>query len=234
MKIEKYLVLNKYFLSLFGVENFRELPLKDIEEQIGDVETTPFMRILMSLKDVKISESDLRRYDQNIQEYVRKINRYRGNVVLKYFQYIPVLFTEIFLDQLKNRKVEFLNQLNTFLDQYRRENEIDISNFEEKDLNKLAFWMATGSGKTIIMHINYLQFLEYRPFNPDGIILITPNEGLSKQHFEELQKSDIPCRIYDGNLNGGIKFKDEILIIEITKLVDEKKRRRNYSSCSCF
>ncbi|MBE3579109.1 MAG: DEAD/DEAH box helicase family protein [Caldanaerobacter subterraneus] len=223
MKIEKYLVLNKYFLSLFGVENFRELPLKDIEEQIGDVETTPFIRILMSLKDVKISESDLRRYDQNIQEYVREINRYRGNVVLKYFQYIPVLFTEIFLDQLKNRKVEFLNQLNTFLDQYRRENEIDISNFEEKDLNKLAFWMATGSGKTLIMHINYLQFLKYRPFNPDGIILITPNEGLSKQHFEELQKSDIPCRIYDGNLNGGIKFKDKILIIEITKLVDEKK-----------
>lgn len=224
MDMEKYLVLSKYFLSLFGVEDFRQLPLKNIEEQIDDGdETTPFMKTLMSLKGIKFCKDDLLRYDQNIQEYVRKINRYRGNVVLKYFQYLPVLFTEIFLDQLKNNKVEFLNQLNEFLNQYRNENEIDIPDFELKDLNKLAFWMATGSGKTLIMHINYLQFLKYRPFEPDNILLITPNEGLSRQHFDELQKSDIPCRIYDGNLNSGFHFKNEVLIIEITKLVDEKK-----------
>jgi hypothetical protein len=224
MDMEKYLVLNKYFLSLFGVDDFRQLPLKNIQERIDDGdEITPFMKTLMSLKGIKFSKDDLLRYDQNIQEYVRKINRYRGNVVLKYFQYLPVLFTEIFLDQFKNNKVEFLNQLNEFLNQYRSENEIDISNFELKDLNKLAFWMATGSGKTLIMHINYLQFLKYRPFEPDNILLITPNEGLSRQHFDELQKSDIPCRIYDGNLNSGFQFKDEVLIIEITKLVDEKK-----------
>ncbi|MEM4215446.1 MAG: DEAD/DEAH box helicase family protein [Candidatus Pacearchaeota archaeon] len=46
--------------------------------------------------------------------------------------------------------------------------------------------MATGSGKTLIMHINYYQFLNYKLFSLDNIILITPNEGLSKQHFEEL------------------------------------------------
>ncbi|MGB9812182.1 MAG: DEAD/DEAH box helicase family protein [Thermovenabulum sp.] len=224
MDMEKYLVLSKYFLSLFGVEDFRQLPLKNIEERIDDGdETTPFMKTLMSLKGIKFCKDDLLRYDQNIQEYVRNINRCRGNVVLKYFQYLPVLFTEIFLDQLKNNKVEFLNQLNEFLNQYRNENEIDIPDFELKDLNKLAFWMATGSGKTLIMHINYIQFLKYRPFEPDNILLITPNEGLSKQHFDELQKSDIPCRIYDGNLNSGFHFKNEVLIIEITKLVDEKK-----------
>ncbi|KYO68555.1 DEAD/DEAH box helicase family protein [Thermovenabulum gondwanense] len=224
MDMEKYLVLNKYFLSLFGVEDFRQLPLKNIQERIDDGdEITPFMKTLISLKGIKFCKDDLLRYDQNIQEYVRKINRYRGNVVLIYFQYLPVLFTEIFLDQLKNNKVEFLNKLNEFLNQYRYENEIDIQDFELKDLNKLAFWMATGSGKTLIMHINYLQFLKYRPFEPDNILLITPNEGLSKQHFDELQKSDIPCRIYDGNLNSRFNLKNEVLIIEITKLVDEKK-----------
>ena len=25
-------------------------------------------------------------------------------------------------------------------------------------LNKLAFWMATGSGKTLLMHANFLQY----------------------------------------------------------------------------
>ena len=33
--------------------------------------------------------------------------------------------------------------------------------FSESDLKKLAFWMAAGSDKTLIMHINYRQFLHY-------------------------------------------------------------------------
>ena len=42
MDMEKYLVLSKYFLSLFGVDDFRQLPLKDIQERIDDGdETTP-------------------------------------------------------------------------------------------------------------------------------------------------------------------------------------------------
>jgi len=83
--------------------------------------------------------------------------------------------------------------------------------------------MATGSGKTLIMHINYYQFLNYRLFSPNNIILITPNEGLSKQHFEELNKSGIPCQLYTGSLTGGLRKENEILVIEITKLVEEKK-----------
>jgi len=83
--------------------------------------------------------------------------------------------------------------------------------------------MATGSGKTLIAHINYYQFFHYRLFSPDNILFITPNEGLSKQHFEELQKSGIPCLLYGGSLNGGLKSEREILVIEMTKFVEEKK-----------
>ena len=50
-------------------------------------------------------------------------------------------------------------------------------------LNKLAFWMATGSGKTLLMHANILQYRraltrhgQRRELN--RIILLTPNEGL--------------------------------------------------------
>jgi type I site-specific restriction endonuclease len=86
-----------------------------------------------------------------------------------------VLFAEIVLDNLKNRKLEFLYDLNQFLENYRQEQDIKIVNtFTENDLKKLAFWMATGSGKTLIMHINYHQFLNYRLFSPNNIILITP------------------------------------------------------------
>jgi len=33
--------------------------------------------------------------------------------------------------------------------------------FTEDDLNKLAYWMVTDSGKTLILHLNYYQFLRY-------------------------------------------------------------------------
>lgn len=72
------------------------------------------------------------------------------------------------------------------------------------------------------MHVNYWQILKYSKNNWDNIILITPNEGLSKQHYEELRLSGIPCR-YDGNIDN-LKTKDsEILIIDIHKLTEEKK-----------
>ncbi|MGB9856237.1 MAG: DEAD/DEAH box helicase family protein, partial [Caldisericum exile] len=227
MKLEKYLVLNKYFLSLFGVDEFKDLK-KELENTSPGYDSdgrSYFVNKLRSLDNLKIPPDDLLRYDENISNYVKKINEKREpKVTLKYFQYVAVLFTEIFLDNLKNRNQEFLYELNDFLGKYRQKEEITLlDNFSEDDLKKLAFWMATGSGKTLIAHINYYQFFHYRLFSPDNILFITPNEGLSKQHFEELQKSGIPCLLYGGSLNGGLKSEREILVIEMTKFVEEKK-----------
>ncbi len=229
MKIEKYLILNKYILSLFGAKDFKDLQ-RELANKLPGYNIdgrSHFVNTLKSLEGLKrdvLSEETLLKYDENIQFYVRKISYHRESITLKYFQYLAVLFAEIVLDNLKNRKFEFLYNLNQFLEDYRREEKIEIiDNFTENDLKKLAFWMATGSGKTLIMHINYYQFLRYKLFSPDNIILITPNEGLSKQHFEELQKSGIPCRLYSGSLNGGLKSENEVLVIEMTKFVEEKK-----------
>jgi hypothetical protein len=228
MNIEKYFVLNKYLLSLFGVDNFKDLQqkLKGTREGTDSDGKTYFVNTLISnLPNKKISDSDLLKYDSNIQEYIRKINHRRGNVSLKYFQYLAVLFTEIILDNLKNRKLEFIYELNEFLKNYENKDVKNlIGDFTEDDLRKFAFYMATGSGKTLIAHINYHQFFKYNLFSPDNILFITPNEGLSKQHFEELQKSGIPARLYSGNLNTTeIKGINEVLVIEITKFVEEKK-----------
>lgn len=226
--LEKYLVLNKYFLSLFGVSEFKDLQnkLRDVEEGTDAQGRTYFVNVLKGLKGLKISENHLNRYDENIQRYVEKVGKNRGSISLKYFQYLAVLFTEIFLDKLKNKKEKFLYELNQFLKNYEDEKiKTLLGDFTEQDLKKLAFWMATGSGKTIILHINYYQFLNYKLFEPDNIILITPNEGLSKQHYEELIKSGIPARMYVGTSNGWRSSKNEVLVIEITKFVEEKRGR---------
>jgi hypothetical protein len=224
MNIEKYLILNKYLLFLFGVGDFKDLQqkLRDTHVGVDSDGRSHFFNVLRSSFGNRISEDDLRRYDENIQSYVRKINYKREPVALKYFQYLAVLFTEIVLDNIKNRKEEFLYELNEFLNSYKQEITL-VDDFTKDDLNKLAFWMATGSGKTLIAHINYYQFFNYKLFSPDNIIFITPNEGLSKQHFEELRKSGVPTKLYDGSLNNGLKNGREVLVIEMTKFVEEKK-----------
>jgi hypothetical protein len=216
--IEKYLILNKYLLSLFGVSDFRDFQekLRDVRVDIDSDGRSYFVNVLRSSFENKITEDTLLRYDENIQSYIRKI---KWKPSLKYFQYLAVLFTEIVLDNLKNRKKGFLSELNTFLKGYKEKHDINfISDFTENDLTKLAFWMATGSGKTLVSHINYHQFFNYELFRPDSILFITPNEGLSKQHFEELKNSGIPARLYDGSLNSGSEEKNEVLVIEMTNL----------------
>jgi superfamily II DNA or RNA helicase len=236
MNIEKYLVLNKYFLWLFGEEDNRKLLryLKSVEEGERDG-LTNFAINLMTKEGVKLPKDELKRYDQNIQEYLRKINQSRPERIrLKYFQYLAVLFTEIFLDRLKNQKWKFLAELNDFVNGLEERVKRTVGEFSEEDLKKLAFWMATGSGKTLIMHINYLQFLRYKPFEPDNILLITPNEGLSKQHYEEMQKSGIPCRLYSESGSSSGQREHEVLIIEITKLAENTRGRGRSIHISAF
>lgn len=232
MTIEKYLVLNKYLLSLFGLSDFKDLQTKmrDAPSGVDSDGRSHFVNILRSsfdgLRKDRLPADDLLAYDANIQSYAKKISFHREPVSLKYFQYLAVFFAEIVLDNIKNREAEFLCELNEFLAEYAGKEDVGlIDGFTTDDLKKLAFWMATGSGKTLIGHINYYQFFQYKLFSPDNIIFITPGEGLSKQHFDEMQKSGIPCRLYGGSLTslGTSGSGREVLIIEMTKLVEEKK-----------
>ena len=238
LQLEKHLVLNRYFLSLFGFDDFNKLAnkLKDISEGYDNsTGKSHFFYILNGLIK-KQEDLNLEKYDKAIREYVETLKEERNSgFELKYFQYLAVLFSEIFLDEYFNKRKEFLNKLNEFLKKFNNKNTTDISSFEEDDLKKLAFWMATGSGKTLIMHINYWQILKYliddknktdddkKKIKWDNILLITPNEGLSKQHYEELKLSGIPCKLYDRN-NDDINTKTEqILIIDIHKLTTNKE-----------
>jgi hypothetical protein len=226
MNIDKYFVLNKYFLNLFGFQDIKDAK-RNIRQENYEVDPntglTNFYSEISTLPNLKVEIESLEQYDRNIISYVEKINRTREpKVNLKYFQYLAILFTEIYFDKIKKNKSVFLSELNDFKKHYSKEAEVEIDDFEEKDLNGLAFSMATGSGKTIISHINFLQFLRYEPFRPDHILYITPNSGLSRQHFDELLKSGITAKLYEGALSKS-QSENEILVIEITKLKKDKQ-----------
>ena len=175
--------------------------------------------------------ANLETYDTRIRGYVERINRHRDiPVTLTYFQHLAVLYTEIFLDRYFQSPAKFLDELNEFAyDLIEKQHVTTNFLYNEDDLRKLAFWMATGSGKTLILHINYLQFAHYNAgsnrISLDNILLITPNESMTGQHLVELAKSGIPAEPFQprGGLFASTVAPSVVQVIDINKLTEEKK-----------
>ncbi|NLY38077.1 MAG: DEAD/DEAH box helicase family protein, partial [Firmicutes bacterium] len=230
-RLENRLVLLAWLNSLLGYRRNQEL-LEDTKSagEGFDAAGRSFLyhHLIGRGSKVKIQAAELERYDANIRSHLAAMNRGRTEpITLRYFQYLAALYAEIFLDRYFNHRAQMLADLTSFV---RKRNAAKIpgepldEEFSESDLNKLACWMATGSGKTLILHLNYYQYLHYAPAPPDNILLITPNEGLSEQHLHELAASGIPARRFDlhsgGLFTGG---RNAVQVIEITKLVEEKR-----------
>ncbi|MDE2836719.1 MAG: DEAD/DEAH box helicase family protein [Chloroflexota bacterium] len=172
-----------------------------------------------------MTTDDLERYNDNIRGYLGAMNAGRSEpITLRYFQYLAALYAEIYLDRYYSDRDALLRSLNEFVDRSAGWYEP----FQGGDLSKLAFWMATGSGKTLLLHLNYRQFLHYnRRYGGaplDNILLITPNEGLSQQHIGELEASNISASRFNLNEPGGLLGGDgTVKVTEVTKLVMNKR-----------
>ena len=173
-----------------------------------------------------VTTGDLERYDDNIRQHLDAMNAGRAEAItLRYFQYLAALYTEIYLDRYCNRRKSLLRSLNEFVAQHN--DGLVFSerwrSFADADLHKLAFWMATGSGKTLLLHLNYRQFLHYNQEPLDNILLITPNEGLTEQHIEELRASGIPTTDLFASEHVGMLGEAAVVkVTDINKLVLEK------------
>ena len=227
--LDNHLTLHAWLNDHFGYKTTRDLlnAVNNVDEGFNPDGHSPVCEFLMSrvVPDSAIEEA-LPTYDTNIKHHLSAINNKRTQpIVLRYFQYLALLYTEIFLDWKFNRPAEFLRQLNAFVQRRndgRAPGDDTDTPFTDTDLEKLAFWMATGAGKTLIMHINYHQYLHYCESKLDHIVLITPNEGLSEQHLRELANSDIRCERFNVEGNRLARAHNAMQVIEITKLVEEK------------
>ena len=228
-QLDNHLTLHGWLNSHFGYKTTRDLlnDVKNAEEGFNANGYSAVCEFFMSRAEPNsVIEQALPVYDSNIKRHLSVINDTRSQrIVLRYFQYLALLYTEIFLDWKFNRPKEFLRQLNDFV---QRRNDAKApgdamdTNFMDADIEKLAFWMATGAGKTLIMHINYHQFLHYSKEELDHVILITPNEGLSEQHIQEMAASDIRSERFSVEGNNSLHARNTVQVVEITKLVEEK------------
>ncbi|RMH31193.1 MAG: DEAD/DEAH box helicase [Planctomycetota bacterium] len=170
---------------------------------------------LPTVGDGKVLSLDrLQEYEQNILEHTQAINTARvrhGQPAIEwmYHQYLALLFTEMFLDRYFADAAGLRDEINgviaahndrlgdathpDWVAPYPTEPTGDDDGDPKNQLSRLAFWCATGSGKTLLMHMHIRQFRRHhgranRENWPalDQIILVTPNDGLSDQHAQEL------------------------------------------------
>ena len=236
------LVLNQWLLSLFNMKRFEELAehlRNETLEGLDENNIHHFHHVLAAqfFNLAQLPPELLLEYDQNIVKHTQRLNERRITrgeepIVWKYFQYLTLLFSEIYLDRYFRDPEALLVTLNVQVAAYNDDkSDADrIAKFDETteawaQLNKLAFWMATGSGKTLLMHANILQYQNAlsrhgRPGELNRILLLTPNEGLSLQHLREFEAAGIAAELF--NKDGRGLFSSHVVeIIEVTRLREE-------------
>lgn len=255
------LLLNQWIMSLFGIDPLVEHGINDkvvrpfhkLAEPIRDPRLEGldednlhfFYHHLVNspafgytapnadLSSPRLSRDMLLAYEQNIVHHTRAINEKRRRpVVWKYYQWLTLMFVEIYLDRFFSNREKLLDDLNAFVKRFNRhwEGYADVPAYTEDELNKLCIQSATGSGKTLLMHVNLLQYRHYsakrgKDKELSRVILLTPNERLSEQHIGELRQSDIQAHSYletRGGLFGSAQGLERVDVLEITKLADQE------------
>ncbi|MFA7172647.1 MAG: DEAD/DEAH box helicase family protein [Kiritimatiellia bacterium] len=242
-KFRDKLLLNQWLISLFGIdplrENTKERPFHKLAEPVKDfplegLDKDNLHRFYHALVNsawfwndfTAITKQQLLEYEENIVRHTMAINSRRHRpVVWKYFQWLSLLFVEVYLDRYFQDSEGMLIALNEYVDKFnsRWPAYSNVDYYNEEDLNKLSLQNATGSGKTLLMHVNYLQYTHYlKKYNKakecSRAILISPNERLSEQHIAELAQSDILA----DRLDMAQETFSKIDVIEITKLGDKQ------------
>jgi len=256
-KFKDKLLLNQWMLSLFGIDplkghtlhgtkarafhiltdSIKDPRLEGLDNDnlhhfyhhLGGCPLLYFGQPLLETPGFTISRAELLNYEENIVRQTLAINSKRHRpIIWKYYQWLTLLFTEIYLDRWFRDRDALLNGLNVFVERFNRhwKGFKDVPPYCEDDLNKVCLQNATGSGKTYLMHVNLLQYRHYAKLNGRAndlsrVILLTPNDRLSEQHISEFGESAIAASSYQNNLFSQAQGLNAVDILEITKLAEK-------------
>lgn len=140
---------------------------KSLLEKDIDFSNTQIQKKIEDLKQNSLWLNE--NYLNKIISYLKVYNSFltanwKSEVNLRYYQILALYFSEIYFD-IKDEK--------------------EMDSFSK---NSLSYWMATWSWKTIVMHLNILQYLDkIKNYNTFQILFTTPWVNLIDQHKEELE-----------------------------------------------
>lgn len=253
---QETLVLNQWLISLLGIDPLAahqvagrpQRPLEMLAKTLRDA--TPgigpdgqhgFAKALVShlQPSALLAVADIARFDATIVQHTQAINarrKHKGPIQWKYFQWLTLLFVEIYLDRYFSDRQGLCDALNAHVDRFNAHHAAQgrstgIGAYSLDDLNKVCLQNATGSGKTLLMHVNLLQFAHHaraagKADHYSRVIVLSPNERLSEQHARELRESGFhpeALRQESDLASRGQSALSTPLLTEITKLADEQK-----------
>ncbi|HOI33496.1 MAG TPA: hypothetical protein PLC47_12055, partial [Bacteroidales bacterium] len=156
-KLSKSLVLNRWVLSQFGVDALESLAdaefKRSVYEGYDSDNNTYFHQYLIGRQFTFpcVTKSQLIAWDQHIVSHTMAISVKRdGMLKWKYFQYLTLLFTELYLERYFSDKAGLLKDLNDYVEKWNDPLDQQVRNgsgfycepFTESELNKIAFWSA--------------------------------------------------------------------------------------------
>lgn len=161
-------VLFHWMLEQLEVQSWERLPVEELKAAESHPWLTtpgPFAEALKHrlFPLDRLPNADIDRLDARIFAVTARINERRGAEAIrwKYFQYLGLFFTELYLERYFTDREALRSSLNAFLGGFSSDRGLDLQayGFDDEtgadELSKLAFWQATGSGKTLLLHANF-------------------------------------------------------------------------------
>ena len=174
----------------------------------------------------QVTHDQLAEYDANLAAHSLRLHMTgEHGRAWKPHQYIALLFTEHYLRRYFDDPEALRRDLNLARRQERKM--LAVPEYTLDDLRVLAFQSATGSGKTLLMHANILQYRHYLDKaggRLNNVVLLTPNEQMSAQHERELHASGLHARLFSSE--AGADLFQPVEIIDLNKLAEKKGVKR--------
>ena len=228
MPLENRLVLHRFVCREFGYDDIYAMldRLRDVPAGFVGDESEYARALYLNPDRASITPDLFADYDAEVVELSRRL-RMTGEYGREWkpHQYLAILFAEHYLRRYFDDSEKLRNELNE--EKKRDPLTQPMPDYSIEELRTIAVQSATGSGKTLIMHANILQYrrLARKAGEPiNNVILVTPNEQMSIQHEREFLSSNLPARLFSSE--SGADLFMPIEIIDLNKLAGKKGVKR--------
>lgn len=227
--LQDHLILHRFMCREFGYADMNAMldRLRDAPPAFTAGRESEYAQALyLNPENANISAETFSEYDANIAMHSRRLHMTgERNRLWQPHQYLALLFTEHYLNRYFNDAEALCVDLNQMKisDRIAR----GMPDYTPRDLRTVALQSATGSGKTLIMHASILQYQHWLSRSGqrlNNVILVTPNEPMSRQHNRDLQESNISARLFSNE--AGPDLLAPVEIIDLNKLAEKRGIKR--------